>query len=105
MVIGLALACAKARVQNVEGASPSAVLPFQGQFLRIDEGSAVKRFVIGFGAGATELRTQVQIFQVGADGWRPVTKFETIAEGRGSRGQRLASRAAWPSAAWRRPRC
>jgi hypothetical protein len=53
----------------------------QGQFLRIDEGSAVKRLVIGFGVGATELRTQVEMFQVSADGWRPITKFETVAEG------------------------
>lgn len=53
----------------------------QGQFLRIDEGSAVKRFVIGFGAGATELRTNVEMFQVSADGWRPVTQFDTVAQG------------------------
>jgi hypothetical protein len=43
----------------------------QGQFLRIDEGSKVKRFIIGFGSGATELRTQVEIIHVSANGWHP----------------------------------
>src|SRR5262245_16761032 len=53
----------------------------QGHFLRIDEGSAVKRFVVGFGVGATELRTQVEMFQVTDGGWQPITRFETVAEG------------------------
>ena len=56
-------------------------LVIQGQFLRIDEGSQVRRFVIGFGAGATEIRTQVEMFQVTAEGWRPVKQFDTIAAG------------------------
>jgi hypothetical protein len=65
------------------GASPPALndVVIQGQFLRIDEGSVVKRFVIGFGAGATELRTQVEMFQVTDKGWRPITQFETVAQG------------------------
>jgi hypothetical protein len=53
----------------------------QGQFVQIDQGSATQRFVIGLGVGATELRTQVQVFQVGADGWRPVKQFDTVAAG------------------------
>ena len=56
-------------------------LVVQGQFIQIDQGSQVQRFVIGFGAGATELRTQVQVFQVGADGWEPVKQFDTVATG------------------------
>jgi len=52
-----------------------------GQFVRIDEGSKTKRFVIGFGLGATELRTQVEIFQVTATGWQPVKQFDTVATG------------------------
>jgi uncharacterized protein DUF4410 len=56
-------------------------LVIQGQFVQIDEGSATRRFVIGLGVGATELRTQVQVFQVTADGWRPVKQFETVAAG------------------------
>ena len=53
----------------------------QGQFVQIDQGSATQRFVIGFGVGATELRTQVQLFQVSADGWQPVKQFDTVAAG------------------------
>jgi hypothetical protein len=56
-------------------------LVIQGQFIQIDEGSATKRFVIGLGVGATELRTQVQVFQVTADGWGPVKQFDTVAAG------------------------
>lgn len=56
-------------------------LVIQGQFVQIDQGSATQRFVIGFGVGATELRTQVQVFQVGAGGWQPVKQFDTVAAG------------------------
>lgn len=56
-------------------------LVIQGQFLRIDEGSHVQRFVVGFGAGATDLRAQVEIFQVTANGWQPVKQFDTVATG------------------------
>jgi hypothetical protein len=53
----------------------------QGQFVQIDEGSKLRRFVIGFGVGATELRTQIQVFQVTAEGWRPIQQFDTVATG------------------------
>lgn len=56
-------------------------LVIQGQFVQIDGGSATQRFVIGFGVGATELRTQVQVLQVGAAGWQTVKLFDTVAEG------------------------
>jgi hypothetical protein len=65
------------------GAAPPAPndLVVMGQFVRIDEGSKTKRFVIGFGLGATELRTQVEIFQVTTAGWQPVKNFDTVATG------------------------
>lgn len=56
-------------------------LVIQGQFVQIDQGSATQRFVIGLGVGATELRTQVQVFQVGAAGWQSVKQFDTVAAG------------------------
>src|SRR5262249_30965504 len=56
-------------------------LAIEGDFLRINEGSRAARFVIGFGVGATELRTQVRVFQVTPDGWRQVQNFETVAQG------------------------
>src|SRR5262245_20366260 len=60
--------------ERAAGAAPPAPndLVIQGQFLRIDEGSQIQRFVIGFGVGATELRTQVEVFQVAPEGWRPI---------------------------------
>lgn len=36
----------------------------EGQFLTLDEGSALKRMIIGFGAGGTELRVLVQAYHV-----------------------------------------
>jgi len=57
-------------------------LVIQGQFLRIDEGSVTKRFVIGLGAGATEVRTQVEMFHVTDSGWWPVKRFDTVAQGK-----------------------
>jgi len=56
-------------------------LVIQGQFMHVDEGSQVKRFVIGFGVGATEVRTEVDVFQVTANGKRPVKQFDTVATG------------------------
>ena len=57
-------------------------LVIQGQFLRIDQGSAAKRFVIGLGAGATEVRSQVEMFHVTDSGWWPIKRFETVAQGK-----------------------
>lgn len=65
------------------GADPPGLndLIVMGQFVRIDQGSKTKRFVIGFGVGATELRTQVEIFQVTAAGWQSLKLFDTVATG------------------------
>ena len=56
-------------------------LVIQGQFLRVNEGSQVGRFVIGLGVGATQLRTQVEMFHVTPGGWRPIKQFDTVADG------------------------
>ncbi len=37
--------------------------------------------MIGFGVGATELRTQVEVFHVTAAGWQPIKQFDTVATG------------------------
>jgi hypothetical protein len=42
----------------------------RGYLLSVDEGSAVKRVAIGFGAGGSELRTAVEGFQMTAQGLR-----------------------------------
>jgi hypothetical protein len=42
----------------------------KGQFLTIDEGAAVKRVLIGFGAGSGELTVRIEAYQVTANGLR-----------------------------------
>ncbi len=42
----------------------------KGYFLSIDEGSAVKRMVIGFGSGGAELKTAVEGYQMTPQGLR-----------------------------------
>ena len=38
-------------------------LVIDGQFVRVDEGNPLRRFVIGFGAGAARMDTRVQVYQ------------------------------------------
>jgi hypothetical protein len=52
-----------------------------GEFVSIDEGSRLKRMLIGFGAGAAELKTLVEGYQVTADGLRPIGSAEIEAGG------------------------
>jgi Domain of unknown function (DUF4410) len=43
---------------------------FVGYFVSVDEGSTVKRMALGFGAGAAELQTAVEGYQVTKEGMR-----------------------------------
>ncbi len=52
-----------------------------GEFISIDEGSRLKRMLIGFGAGAAELKTLVEGYQVTTDGLRPIGSAEIEARG------------------------
>ena len=55
-------------------------LAIEGQFISIDEGNRLRRTVIGFGAGESEVRTLVQVY-LGMDGAQHlVQEFETSAE-------------------------
>ncbi len=53
----------------------------RGYFVSIDEGSAKKRVLIGFGSGAAELRTVVEGYQATAQGLRPLGSRELEAGG------------------------
>jgi hypothetical protein len=75
----LALQCPGGHWQGLVEAAAN--LEIEGDFVRIDESSRTKRFIIGLGVGATDLRTQVRVFQVTPEGWRPVQQFETVATG------------------------
>jgi hypothetical protein len=54
-------------------------LVIDGEFVNVDEGNRLRRLVIGFGAGASKLDTQVQVARV-SDGQRQVVMdFKTEA--------------------------
>jgi Domain of unknown function (DUF4410) len=52
-----------------------------GYFVSVDEGSAEKRMLIGFGSGAAELRTAVEGYQMTAGGLRPLGRGEIRSGG------------------------
>ena len=53
----------------------------KGYFVSIDEGSAKKRILIGFGSGSAELRTVVEGYQATAEGLHPLGSRELEAGG------------------------
>src|SRR5262245_37428057 len=56
-------------------------LSIEGEMLSIDEGNKAKRLAIGFGSGASEVRTLTQVYEVtGADGHRLVEDFYTTVK-------------------------
>jgi Domain of unknown function (DUF4410) len=64
-------------VQPASAALPTAspTLSLEGQILSIDEGNRTQRMVIGFGAGASEVRSLVQAYELTPDARRIVEDF------------------------------
>ena len=60
---------------------PLDAIVLRGHFLSIDEGSRIARMVIGFGAGASELRVAVQVYQADDWGLRRIVQAEASAKG------------------------
>jgi hypothetical protein len=56
-------------------------LVIRGYIISIKEGDAKKRFGIGFGAGASELKTAVEGFQVTTNGLRKLGSGDVVAKG------------------------
>jgi uncharacterized protein DUF4410 len=52
----------------------------EGQFVSIDEGSRVKRLVLGFGAGGSVVKTVAQVYVGGPSGPVLAQTFETEAK-------------------------
>jgi hypothetical protein len=71
----------KARWAADSDVPPLNAMVLRGHFLTMDEGSRVARMVIGFGAGATELRVAVQVYQADEWGLRRIVQAEASAEG------------------------
>lgn len=60
---------------------PVNALVVKGQFLSISEGDQMKRVLIGFGAGATEIRVRVQTYQWTGEGLHQISQGESLAHG------------------------
>lgn len=56
-------------------------LIIKGAFVTVDQGDRLKRMLIGFGAGAGELKTLVEIYLLTAEGPRPLVTEEIKAAG------------------------
>ncbi len=61
---------------------PLNAIVVKGQFVTIDEGDQTKRTMIGFGAGAEEVRVRVQVYQMTEMGLRRISEAEGEAHGR-----------------------
>ena len=53
----------------------------RGYFVSVDEGRVGRRVLVGFGAGAAELNTAVEAYQMTAEGLRPLGRGEIRSEG------------------------
>ena len=53
-------------------------LALEGHFLSIDEGNRMRRMVVGFGAGASEVRTCVQVYEITPEGRRLEDFYTTV---------------------------
>ena len=73
---GYQAAC-QARGVRLDGAN---LLVVDGEFTDISEGNRLRRLVIGFGAGASVLDTNVNVFQTTDEGTRPIIEFTTHAD-------------------------
>ena len=55
-------------------------LAIEGHFLSVDQGNRLRRMVVGFGAGASEVRTLVQVYETTNEGRRLVEDFYTTVK-------------------------
>jgi hypothetical protein len=60
--------------------APDGAIVVDGQFVNIDEGNRLRRLVIGFGAGASKLDTDVQVNRVSGETQETLLSFKTHAE-------------------------
>ena len=75
---------AKLGIPTVSAANATPVagpsLAIEGQFLTVDEGNRLRRMIIGFGAGASEVRILVQVFENTNEGRRLAEDFYTTVK-------------------------
>jgi len=66
---------------NDRDVPPLHAILIKGQFITINKGSRLKRMVIGFGVGSSELRARVQVYQATQHGLRRIVEAEAEATG------------------------
>lgn len=78
LIVGLRrLGLTVERVQRGAPVNPDDVI-VDGRFITVNEGNPLRRLVIGFGSGASNLDTQVQLLRAGQG--QPLLKFATRAD-------------------------
>jgi Domain of unknown function (DUF4410) len=70
----------RAEAASMAPAIPGPTLSVEGQILSIDEGNKTRRMMIGLGAGASEVRTLTQVYQVKDGAHDLVEDFYTTAK-------------------------
>ncbi len=75
----LGMPCERAGADQLPPAIGDIVI--RGAFMSIEEGSRLKRVLIGFGAGARELKTAVEIYEITPEGRKPLISEEIKATG------------------------
>jgi hypothetical protein len=70
----------RAEAASMAPAVPGPILSVEGQILSIDEGNKTRRMMIGLGAGASEVRTLTQVYQVKDGAHDLVEDFYTTAK-------------------------
>ena len=85
-------ALAKELVKEIQGFGLSAeraagipptsgnILLVQGQLVSVDQGNRTERVVIGFGAGRTDVKAHVQVYEMTAEGKRKVEQMQADAK-------------------------
>ena len=69
--------------ERARGAAPAQAgdMIIHGEFVRVDRGSPVLRGLIGFGAGASRMRTELNAYVMEEEGRRPVHLMQLEAKG------------------------
>ncbi|HVM97165.1 MAG TPA: DUF4410 domain-containing protein [Candidatus Acidoferrales bacterium] len=69
-----------ARINQRGDPVPSESLMVVGKFLNVDEGNRLRRLVIGFGAGGSQLDAQVGVYYVQGGNFQKLVEFSTHAD-------------------------
>lgn len=60
---------------------PMNALLLKGQFMAVDEGDQMKRVIVGFGAGGTEVQVKTKVYQRTELGIRQISEGQALAKG------------------------